>query len=122
MPTQEAAPMPRAARPPRMAAATTPPPATVRLGTTRRSIPTNVAPENPLHLRPKSNSTASSSERSIFKRYRGINNDNGGAIMPTPDVLDWDAIISDPRFQNSRRLESRSLWRLMAFALWPGAL
>jgi hypothetical protein len=46
----------------------------------------------------------------------------GGAIMPTPDVLDWDAIISDPRFQNSRRLESRSLWRLMAFALWPGAL
>jgi hypothetical protein len=29
--------------------------------------------------------------------------------MPTPDVVVWDAIIRDPRFQNSRRRESRSL-------------
>ena len=42
--------------------------------------------------------------------------------MPTPDVVDWDVIIRDPRFQNSRRRESRSLWGLTALALWTGAL
>jgi hypothetical protein len=31
--------------------------------------------------------------------------------MPTPDMVDWDAIIPGPRSQNLRRCESRSRWR-----------
>jgi uncharacterized membrane protein (DUF485 family) len=40
-----------------------------------------------------------------------------GRIMATPDVVDWDAIIRDPRFQSLARRKSRFLWGLMFIAV-----
>lgn len=37
--------------------------------------------------------------------------------MATPDVVDWDAIIRDPRFQGLHRRKSRFLWGLMALSV-----
>jgi len=33
------------------------------------------------------------------------------------DVVDWDAIVRDPRFQSLRRRKSGFLWSLMAFSV-----
>ncbi len=37
--------------------------------------------------------------------------------MATPDAVDWDAIIRDPRFQSLHRRKSIFLWGLMAFSV-----
>jgi uncharacterized membrane protein (DUF485 family) len=37
--------------------------------------------------------------------------------MAIPDVVDWDALIRDPRFQSLHRRKSRFLWGLMAIAV-----
>jgi uncharacterized membrane protein (DUF485 family) len=37
--------------------------------------------------------------------------------MATPDVVDWDAIIRDPRFQSLHRRKSLFLWGLMAISV-----
>jgi uncharacterized membrane protein (DUF485 family) len=37
--------------------------------------------------------------------------------MPTPNVVDWDAIIRDPRFQSLHRRKSTFLWGLMALSV-----
>ncbi len=37
--------------------------------------------------------------------------------MATPDVVDWDAIIRDPRFQSLHRRKSTFLWGLMALSV-----
>jgi uncharacterized membrane protein (DUF485 family) len=37
--------------------------------------------------------------------------------MAAPDVVDWDAIIRDPRFQSLHRRKMVFLWGLMALAL-----
>jgi uncharacterized membrane protein (DUF485 family) len=37
--------------------------------------------------------------------------------MATPDAVDWDAIIRDPRFQSLHRRKSVFLWGLMAFSV-----
>lgn len=39
--------------------------------------------------------------------------------MATPDVVLWDAIIRDPRFQNLRRRNSRSLCGPKALGIDP---
>ena len=38
--------------------------------------------------------------------------------MATPDVVDWDAIIRDPRFQALHRRKSLFLWGLMAISVF----
>jgi len=37
--------------------------------------------------------------------------------MATPNVVDWDAIIRDPRFQSLHRRKSVFLWGLMALSV-----
>ena len=37
--------------------------------------------------------------------------------MATPNEVDWDALIRDPRFQSLHRRKSSFLWGLMALAL-----
>jgi uncharacterized membrane protein (DUF485 family) len=37
--------------------------------------------------------------------------------MATPEAVDWDAIIRDPRFQSLHRRKSRFLWGLMFIAV-----
>ena len=37
--------------------------------------------------------------------------------MATPEVVDWDAIIHDPRFQALHRRKSLFLWGLMALSV-----
>ena len=37
--------------------------------------------------------------------------------MASPDVVDWDAIIRDPRFQALHRRKSQFLWGLMALSV-----
>ena len=37
--------------------------------------------------------------------------------MATPDTVDWDAIIRDPRFQSLHRRKSLFLWGLMALSV-----
>ena len=37
--------------------------------------------------------------------------------MPIPNLVDWDAIIRDPRFQRLHRRKSMFLWGLMAFSI-----
>jgi uncharacterized membrane protein (DUF485 family) len=37
--------------------------------------------------------------------------------MATPNVVDWDAIIRDPRFQSLHRRKSMFLWGLMALSV-----
>ncbi len=37
--------------------------------------------------------------------------------MPTPEVVDWDAIIRDPRFQALHRRKSLFLWGLMGLSV-----
>ena len=37
--------------------------------------------------------------------------------MATPNEVDWDAIIRDPRFQGLHRRKSAFLWGLMAIAV-----
>lgn len=37
--------------------------------------------------------------------------------MATPEVVDWDAIIHDPRFQALHRRKSLFLWGLMAVSV-----
>jgi uncharacterized membrane protein (DUF485 family) len=37
--------------------------------------------------------------------------------MATPDEVDWNALIRDPRFQSLHRRKSAFLWGLMAIAL-----
>jgi len=37
--------------------------------------------------------------------------------MATPDVVDWDAIIRDPRFQSLHRRKTLFLWGLMTISV-----
>jgi uncharacterized membrane protein (DUF485 family) len=37
--------------------------------------------------------------------------------MATPTVVDWDAIIRDPRFQSLHRRKTAFLWGLMALSV-----
>lgn len=37
--------------------------------------------------------------------------------MANPEVVDWDAIIRDPRFQSLHRRKIRFLWGLMALSI-----
>jgi uncharacterized membrane protein (DUF485 family) len=37
--------------------------------------------------------------------------------MAVPNVVDWDAIIRDPRFQSLHRRKTVFLWGLMAFSV-----
>ena len=37
--------------------------------------------------------------------------------MAQPNVVDWDAIIRDPRFQSLHRRKTAFLWGLMAFSV-----
>jgi uncharacterized membrane protein (DUF485 family) len=37
--------------------------------------------------------------------------------MSTPDAVDWDAIIRDPRFQSLHRRKSAFLWGLMLLSV-----
>jgi len=37
--------------------------------------------------------------------------------MATPEAVDWDAIIRDPRFQSLHRRKARFLWGLMAVSV-----
>ncbi len=37
--------------------------------------------------------------------------------MATPDVVDWDAIIRDPRFQSLHRRKTTFLWGLMGLSV-----
>ena len=37
--------------------------------------------------------------------------------MATPNAVDWDAIIRDPRFQSLHRRKSAFLWGLMALSV-----
>jgi uncharacterized membrane protein (DUF485 family) len=43
--------------------------------------------------------------------------EQGGSIMATPNEVDWDAIIRDPRFQSLHRRKSSFLWGLMAISI-----
>jgi uncharacterized membrane protein (DUF485 family) len=40
-----------------------------------------------------------------------------GERMATQEAVDWDAIISDPRFQSLHRRKARFLWGLMALSV-----
>lgn len=37
--------------------------------------------------------------------------------MAAPEVVDWDAIVRDPRFQSLHRRKTLFLWGLMAFSV-----
>jgi uncharacterized membrane protein (DUF485 family) len=46
-----------------------------------------------------------------------IDNASGGSIMAMPNVVDWDAIIRDTRFQSLHRRKTLFLWGLMAISV-----
>jgi uncharacterized membrane protein (DUF485 family) len=53
-----------------------------------------------------------------FRRHSwGFDNKKWGMTMATPDVVDWDAIIRDPRFQSLHRRKTLFLWGLMAVSV-----
>ena len=37
--------------------------------------------------------------------------------MPSPDAINWSAVIADPRFQTLHRRKTKFLWGLMAFSV-----
>ena len=37
--------------------------------------------------------------------------------MPSPDAINWSAVIADPRFQTLHRRKTKFLWGLMIFSV-----
>jgi uncharacterized membrane protein (DUF485 family) len=53
------------------------------------------------------------SGRANSANFKNTSRQKEGTTMATPETIDWDAIIRDPRFQTLHRKKTMFLWGLM---------